>query len=367
MDNNVHLNIFADGIDVYHSDNNIIINNNVSSNRNGIFLMSSHYNTITGNNVSSNDWYGIRLGSGDYCKIIENIVYFNSGSGIFLSASSNDNMISVNHVLINDVGINLTTASNNMIHHNKIDNNIEQAYDASNNNMWNDNYPSGGNYWSDYGGVDNYKGPDQDITGSDGKGDTPYTSIRGGVGAQDNYPLMYPYKPLENYTILKQGWNLISIPLIQEEQNLTRALGSIDSWYDAVQWYDISDPINPWIHHKIGKPFGNDLTHLNETMSFWIYITNPGDTIFLYNGTVPSSNQIIPLHPGWNMVGYPSLSNYNRTAALNNLTFGNHVDAIWTFNTTTQKWDEIGADDFFEVGRGYWIHATRKCVWEVPI
>jgi hypothetical protein len=66
-------------------------------------------------------------------------------------------------------------------------------------------------------------------------------------------------------------------------------------------------------------------------------------------------------------VGYPSLSNKNRTAALNNLTFGNEVDAIWTYNNAGQKWDEIGQSDYFMLGKGYWVHATTKCMWEVPV
>ncbi|UCE35954.1 MAG: hypothetical protein JSW00_10330, partial [Thermoplasmata archaeon] len=87
--------------------------------------------------------------------------------------------------------------------------------------------------------------------------------------------------------VLKKGWNLISIPLIQEEQNLKKVLEMIDGYYDIVQWYDITDTNDPWKHHKVGKPYGNDLSDINEKMGFWIYITNPGDTIFLYNGTKP--------------------------------------------------------------------------------
>ncbi len=141
----------------------------------------------------------------------------------------------------------------------------------------------------------------------------------------------------------------------------------IDGWYDAVQWYNISDLNDPWKHHKVGKPYGNDLFELNETMSFWIHITQPGDTIFIYNGTQPTSNQSISLHPGWNMVGYPSNTNYNRTEGLNNLIFGSEVDAIWTYNATTQTWKEITASDYFEVGRGYWIHSKVTKTWIVPL
>jgi hypothetical protein len=40
---------------------------------------------------------------------------------------------------------------------------------------WDNGYPSGGNYWSDYTGTDNYSGPSQNIPGSDGIGDVNYT------------------------------------------------------------------------------------------------------------------------------------------------------------------------------------------------
>ena len=72
----------------------------------------------------------------------------------------------------------------------------------------------------------------------------------------------------------------------------------------------------------------NDLDNINHKMGFWIYITEPGGVLYQYFGTKPTENQTIALHPGWNLVGYPSLAIKNRTTALNNLTFGNDVDSI---------------------------------------
>jgi hypothetical protein len=66
-------------------------------------------------------------------------------------------------------------------------------YISNSTNSWNSTYPSGGNYWSGYGGVDLKKGPNQDQPGGDGIGDTPYIINDDNI---DNYPLM---RPSESY------------------------------------------------------------------------------------------------------------------------------------------------------------------------
>ncbi|UCE36616.1 MAG: right-handed parallel beta-helix repeat-containing protein [Thermoplasmata archaeon] len=368
-------------------ENNIMANNSLSYNSYGIWYDGSEHDIISGNIVFNNS-YGIHLWESSYLDITDNHVFnndygiyywedtiytnitdnnvSNNECGIFLDKSFNDyNIISENLVAYNEFGLNISQSNNNIIFHNNFINNTYMANDDSV-NKWDNDYPLGGNYWSDYDGVDYYKGPYQNMPGADGIGDTNYSIDFDTV---DNYPLMEPYKfkILENCTILLQGWNLISVPLIQDNQNITKVLEMIDGYYDIVQWYDASDKDDPWKNYIVDKPFGNDLLHLNETMGFWIRITHSGGTIFLYNGTAPSVNQIIQLYKGWNMVGYPSLTDYNRTNGLNNLTFGTHVDAIWTYNASTQKWKELGESDYFERERGYYIHAMEECEWEVPL
>jgi hypothetical protein len=55
---------------------------------------------------------------------------------------------------------------------------------------WNEPYPVGGNYWSNYTGSDRFSGPDQNIPGPDGIGDTPFVLAPSEV---DYYPLMTPW------------------------------------------------------------------------------------------------------------------------------------------------------------------------------
>ncbi len=327
------------GIIIQESENNTIKENNCSDNGFGISSLYSNGNIINNNTISSNN--------------IEGIHFINSTR----------NTIIGNHISNNPEGIYLDNSSENVIYHNNLIDNTVQAYDNMHNNTWNDSYPSGGNYWSDYGGVDNFQGPNQDLPGSDGIGDTNYSIDSDSI---DHYPLIEPAP--RNYLYLYPGWNLISLPLIQENTSLLAILQSITGEYDAVQWYNSSDLNDPWKHYQTSKLGNlNDLDKLDHLIGFWIHITNPNGIYFRYLGAKIAQGQTITLQPGWNMVGYPALTNYNRTQGLNNLTFDSEIDAIWTFNTQNQRWKQMEETDTFEPGRGYWIHATTECEWEVPL
>jgi parallel beta-helix repeat protein len=350
------------GIRLYElSNNNRITGNIASSNaREGIYLQNSaNGNIILGNDVLGNGYSGIRISS---------------------SSSSNDiigNSVSYNGYTVNGMGIFIESSSNNLIYHNNIIENAIQASDTTNNgNQWDNGYPEGGNYWSDFdesseGAYDDFNGPDQMISGSDGIVDNG-TIAGGGINpygidgdSQDYYPLI---NSTENFILLYEGWNLISIPFILSDTSLGVVLNSIKGSYDAVQWYNNSDNSDPWKHNSTKKPsYLNDLDRIDQAMGFWIHITEPGGVLFQYPGTKPMENQTINIHPGWNLIGYPSLTSYNGTKGLNNLTFGTHIDAILTYNAGTHKWKELGPSDYFEIGRGYWVHAKTKCEWEVPL
>ncbi len=170
------------------------------------------------------------------------------------------------------------------------------------------------------------------------------------------------------YIQLYEGWNLISIPLIQLDTDLLDVLDSINGSYDAVQWYNAGDNSDHWKHNHILKPSQlNDLVDIDHKMGFWVHVTQPGGILLQCSGIIPSENQSITLKSGWNLVGYPSLNNKSRILALNNLTFESEVDAIWTYNASSQLWEQIDEFDYFERGRGYWIHTTTDCIWEVPL
>jgi parallel beta-helix repeat protein len=207
-----------DSIEIWGSKYNDIVGNIATLSNIGIELSLTEENNCTGNELSENT-YGMQFFRADQNNISYNNLYLNTYSGIYLSLSEN-NTLTNNNVINNQNGFNILSSSvNNSIFHNNIIENGIQALDETNgSNFWDNGYPSGGNFWSDYIGIDEFSGPKQDLPGNDGIGDTNYSIDSDSV---DNYPLMIP---IGNLTYLYKGWNLISIPLIQDNQVLSKAL-----------------------------------------------------------------------------------------------------------------------------------------------
>ncbi|MFQ6060033.1 MAG: nitrous oxide reductase family maturation protein NosD [Thermoplasmata archaeon] len=236
------------GIFILDSDTNAIVNNTVSANTRGILLYSSWLNNVTHNSVSSLE-IGINVrfsntnsvfrnsvsGNGDYGIYVwqskANTFSYNSvsnsGSGIYLGLSegntvsdsnlshndvgvvledSENNTIARNTILSNAMyGVYLNQSANNRIFLNDFVDNAEQAFDDNGGNQWDRGYPLGGNYWSDYVGMDKKGGPNQDEPGSDGIGDIPYEID---ADTSDAYPLVrFPQgEEVSEESIFEQAW-----------------------------------------------------------------------------------------------------------------------------------------------------------------
>jgi parallel beta-helix repeat protein len=182
------------------SNNNAVDNNNIQDCHNGVYLYPGTTGNVVSNNTITNDRWcftGILLYESSGNKIYSNDITnsLGQGSGIFLELSSN-NAIYANTIHDNHQGIYMTRSSNdNIFHHNNFIDNInynayiENSIDTCTGNQWYFQYPSCGNYWSDFTGPD---------SNDDGIIDTPPAPyyIPGGIGDQDLHPLVDQWIPV---------------------------------------------------------------------------------------------------------------------------------------------------------------------------
>lgn len=194
---NTHLN--NQGLLLAWTTNSQIKNNDISNNYgNGMTLTLSSNNKITNNDINSNKGTGIKFTSSNQNIVSGNYITRNQ-NGISLSSSSGNNTITRNNIADQDTGVYFHVSSNNLIYSNNFVNNTKQVYDVSwgapeqnfpgvpspSKNIWNDDYPIGGNYWSNY--TNQY--PQAIELDNSGIWNTPHIIDENN---QDRYPLLNP-------------------------------------------------------------------------------------------------------------------------------------------------------------------------------
>jgi parallel beta-helix repeat protein len=154
------------GITMRYSESSSLRSNHVMNSDMGAILVNCMHNEITNNSFAGNK------------------------NGISLYDSQN-NTISGNNITTNSLrGVSFQTSSWNSFYHNNFVDNKNQVSAENSMNFWDNDYPSGGNYWSDYNSTDLYSGSFQNEYGSDGIGDTGY--VLDGQN-RDRYPLKQPW------------------------------------------------------------------------------------------------------------------------------------------------------------------------------
>jgi parallel beta-helix repeat protein len=219
----------AYGLFVINSSNNTLIGNAVDAFE-AIRLEKSCKNSIHGNTIIWAVQSILLVDMSNNNEVTENI--FRALEGIIIKNSTN-NVISDNSVESILIGISLENSSNNKFYHNNFIN-MEHVKSHESINIWDDGYPSGGNYWSNYIGVDMYSGPYQNETGSDGIGDTPYVIDENNI---DHYPLMNPYpSPPPKPPVITA-----TIDIQPQTLNLMSKGRWITAYIELLEGYNVSD------------------------------------------------------------------------------------------------------------------------------
>ncbi len=265
IDNNVVKFSGESGIHLWEVSGAEVTNNVVTdASINGLYLEEAMGCTVEGNSFF-NSTKGARLEASDDNLFTVNTFQGNSEHGVYIWDGSSENLFYLNNFLENDV----------------------HAYDPFSylNNEWNAVYPTGGNYWDDYEGVD------EDPV--DGIGDSPYD-----VPAQsiDYYPQMYmedPNPPVVTIVTPDPGYLYISGNLIMPVLVTTIVIRAINVTVDAI---DIISGIERVEFYLDGVLKANDTTEpYNWLWSQWTLRKRHNLTVVAYDnaGNTNSTTDIV--------------------------------------------------------------------------
>jgi uncharacterized protein (TIGR03790 family) len=166
------------------------------------------------------------------------------------------------------------------------------------------------------------------------------------------------------YTIhLTPGHRFVSFPLLPANETIESVLSTVAGCFDYVRYFDALDPVSPWKVFMPGRN-PNSLLRLDNSMGFWINVTSDCDLTVI--GVRPDTTTI-PLHPGWNMVGFPSMNASYAVADLK--------AALGMPSVNVEAFDAMAAPYYLRrvpdsyamtAGEGYWVFVPSTASWIVP-
>jgi hypothetical protein len=164
------------------------------------------------------------------------------------------------------------------------------------------------------------------------------------------------------------SWVFVSFPsgLSGNIQTLLTDLGTggdgLTTWTVA-KWYNPQTPADPWKTYRTGGT-ANDMPTFNNAMGVWLWITaNGGDQVLTLSSyaAVPAST-VINLWTGWNLVGYPSMT--NRLASVTLPGVADHVGVYSAVSPYVTDYTNKALVTMSN-GNAYWVHVTADTTWTV--
>jgi hypothetical protein len=201
--------------------------------------------------------------------------------------------------------------------------------------------------------------------------DRDYDSRRVPIGAAPDLGAFEHANIIENaYRIpLYRGWNLISVPQPPQDHTLQTLLGDSDAVIESVYTYQAGNHLDAWdlfVPQSLTLPY--NLPYINEAVGLWVYVPDKG---VLTGSRYETMITEVPLHYGWNLVGYPRYEPKRVSVALANIE--DKYEVIYTYDPTdsADPWQEYDVkvpaeqNDFRELEphRGYWIWVNEPCIW----
>ncbi|UCD91771.1 MAG: hypothetical protein JSV43_05895 [Methanobacteriota archaeon] len=162
--------------------------------------------------------------------------------------------------------------------------------------------------------------------------------------------------PNKYRVFLQEGLNLVSHPLYVADDSSDAILSMIQGSYDSIWKYD--EDAGSWLSFSSSKAWKSAMI-LSISDGWWINVSE--DTHFDVTGVVPGSVPV-SLKAGWNLVGYPTLSDRTVADALAGVDYS-RVECFYELSPYHLR--ALSDEDYMTTGMGYWIYITQETVWTV--
>ena len=183
LDNDSNAIFMSNGIDA------VVANNTALADQDGGLIATDITGfDVIGNNISDEpDNSVLDISACSNFALTDN-TFFDDGNAVDISGASQGTLIG-NGFIDDASSFDLSSPVIAQSYHNDFISDQGWVIDGAT-LAWDDGYPEGGNYWSNYTGVDLFSGPGQNVPGADGLGDTPFVLDLLDI---DHYPLMTPW------------------------------------------------------------------------------------------------------------------------------------------------------------------------------
>lgn len=154
---------------------------------------------------------------------------------------------------------------------------------------------------------------------------------------------------------LDLGWNLISLPLVPENNQVAQIMDDVNKGIESVWGYENG----VWCVYDSLNPGASDLEIMKTGYGYWVKTSQEGLSIQIQGQMSPLS---FNLPEGWNLVGFSSLQSMTVEEALADIE--GEVESVWGYKDGV--WyvydsQNPGLSDLVEVepGKGYWLEVLQ--------
>jgi len=198
-----------------------------------------------------------------------------------------------------------------------------------------------------------------------------------GLNACAVYPIQIDFDPGCNVTLmvtvadaanvtLAAGWNLMSLPIMPIDPDITAVLASIATNVKCVWYYDGCE--DAWYAYQSNGDADFGLTTMEAGKSYWIEM-KAAATLSICGYKLPCPPKGPPCYcycHCWNMVGFHSVIARNLSDYLANLNPAGSLFGALTWTGAT-GWQTVSLSTMMNPGQGYWMAFMTDACFAPPI